>query len=197
MIYPTLVHMAQPWAMREMLVDGQGNFGSVEGDPPAAMRYTEARMTHLGAALMNDMDKDTVDFVPNYDERLTEPTVFPAAFPNLLVNGGTGIAVGMATNIPPHNLGEIVDGICAQIDNPDITVEGLMKYRERTGFPDRLRDSAASTGSRIISDRPRQHEGARQGRRGGIKGRPRADRHHGDSLQRESRGAGRAHRRSS
>src|SRR5208282_3562751 len=121
-------HMAQPWAMRERLVDGQGNFGSVEGDPPAAMRYTEARMTHLGAALMEDMDQDTVDFVPNYDETRTEPTVFPAAFPNLLVNGGTGIAVGMATNIPPHNLGEIIDGICAQIDDPNISVKGLMKF---------------------------------------------------------------------
>src|SRR6266852_5724659 len=105
-IYPTLVHMAQSWAMREMLIDGQGNFGSVEGDPPAAMRYTEARLTHLGAALMEDMESDTVDFVPNYDETKEEPTVFPAAFPNLLVNGGTGIAVGMATNIPPHNLTE-------------------------------------------------------------------------------------------
>jgi DNA gyrase subunit A len=134
-IYPTLVHMAQPWAMRETLVDGQGNFGSVEGDPPAAMRYTEARMTHLGAALMNDMEKDTVDFVPNYDETRTEPTVFPAAFPNLLVNGGTGIAVGMATNIPPHNLGEVIDGICAQIDDPDIDVEGLMKYVKGPDFP--------------------------------------------------------------
>src|SRR5204862_7846363 len=102
-IYPPLVHMAQPWAMRERLVDGQRNFGPVEGGPPAAMRYTEARMTHLGAALMTDMEKDTVDFIPNYDETRTEPTVFPAAFPNLLVNGGTGIAVGMATNIPPHN----------------------------------------------------------------------------------------------
>jgi DNA gyrase subunit A len=110
-IYPTLVHMAQPWAMRERLVDGKGNFGSIENDPPAAMRYTEARLTHLGAALMEDMDKDTVNFVPNYDERMTEPTVFPAAFPNLLVNGGTGIAVGMATNMPPHNLGEVIDGI--------------------------------------------------------------------------------------
>ena len=134
-IYPTLVHMAQPWAMREPLVDGQGNFGSVEGDPPAAMRYTEARMTHLGAALMVDMDKDTVDFVPNYDETRTEPTVFPAAFPNLLVNGGTGIAVGMATNIPPHNLVEVIDGICAQIDDPDITLEGLMKYVKGPDFP--------------------------------------------------------------
>ena len=134
-IYPTLVHMAQPWAMRERLVDGQGNFGSVEGDPPAAMRYTEARMTHLGAALMIDMDKDTVDFVPNYDETKTEPTVFPAAFPNLLVNGGTGIAVGMATNMAPHNLGEIIDGICAQIDNPDITIAELMKHIKGPDFP--------------------------------------------------------------
>ncbi len=134
-IYPTLVHMAQPWAMREPLVGGQGNFGSIEGDPPAAMRYTEARMTHLGAALMTDMEKDTVDFVPNYDETRTEPTVFPAAFPNLLVNGGTGIAVGMATNIAPHNLGEVIDGICAQIDNPDITLDELMKHVKGPDFP--------------------------------------------------------------
>src|SRR6188474_1857745 len=134
-IYPTLVHMAQPWAIRERLVDGQGNFGSVEGDPPAAMRYTEARMTHLGAALMTDMEKDTVDFVPNYDETRTEPTVFPAAFPNLLVNGGTGIAVGMATNIPPHNLSECIDGICAQIDDPDITLDGLMVHVKGPDFP--------------------------------------------------------------
>ena len=134
-IYPTLVHMAQPWAMREKLVDGKGNFGSVENDPPAAMRYTEARLTHLGALLMSDMDKDTVDFVPNYDERLTEPTVFPAAFPNLLVNGGTGIAVGMATNMPPHNLGEVIDGICAQIDKPGITITELMKFIKGPDFP--------------------------------------------------------------
>ncbi|HEU5125977.1 MAG TPA: DNA gyrase subunit A [Verrucomicrobiae bacterium] len=134
-IYPTLVHMAQPWAMREKLVDGKGNFGSIENDPPAAMRYTEARLTHLGAALMQDMDRDTVDFVPNYDERMTEPTVFPAAFPNLLVNGGTGIAVGMATNMPPHNLGEVIDGICAQIDNPGITTAQLMKFIKGPDFP--------------------------------------------------------------
>jgi len=134
-IYPTLVHMAQTWAMRERLVDGQGNFGSVEGDPPAAMRYTEARMTHLGAALMTDMEKDTVDFVPNYDETRTEPKVFPAAFPNLLVNGGTGIAVGMATNIPPHNLVEVIDGICVQIDDPDITLDELMKQVKGPDFP--------------------------------------------------------------
>ncbi len=134
-IYPTLVHMAQPWAMRETLIQGQGNFGSVEGDPPASMRYTEARLEHLGAALMTDMDKDTVDFVPNYDDTRTEPTVFPSAFPNLLVNGGTGIAVGMATNIPPHNLGEVIDSICAQIDDPDITLDGLMEFVKGADFP--------------------------------------------------------------
>ena len=144
-VYPTLVHMAQPWAMRERLVDGQGNFGSVEGDPPAAMRYTEARMTHLGAALMTDMDKETVDWVPNYDETREEPTVFPAAFPNLLVNGGTGIAVGMATNMAPHNLGEVIDGICAQIDNPEITIPELMKHIKGPDFP---------TGSTICGREP-------------------------------------------
>src|SRR5690349_14819746 len=134
-IYPTLVHMAQPWAMRERLVDGQGNFGSVEADPPAAMRYTEARLTHLGAVLMVDMDKATVDFVPTYDEEHEEPLVLPAAFPNLLVNGGTGIAVGMATNMPPHNLGEIIDGVCAQIDQPRISNAQLMKFIKGPDFP--------------------------------------------------------------
>src|SRR3954464_10111924 len=134
-IYPTLVHMAQHWAMREKLVDGKGNFGSIENDPPAAMRYTEARLTQLGASLMMDMEKDTVDFVPNYDERLTEPTVLPAAFPNLLVNGGTGIAVGMATNMAPHNLGEVIDGICSQIDNPEITIPELMQHIKGPDFP--------------------------------------------------------------
>ena len=134
-IYPTLVHMAQPWAMRERLVEGQGNFGSVEGDPPASMRYTEARLAPLGAVLMEDMEKETVDFVPNYDETRTEPTVFPAAFPNLLVNGGTGIAVGMATNMAPHNLGEIIDGVCAQIDHPEITLKELMQHIKGPDFP--------------------------------------------------------------
>jgi DNA gyrase subunit A len=134
-IYPTLVHMAQPWAMRERLVDGQGNFGSMDGDPPASMRYTEARLTHLGAILMEDMERDTVDFVPNYDETTEEPTVFPAAFPNLLVNGGTGIAVGMATNIPPHNLGEIVDAICELIDNPEISIDRLLELIKGPDFP--------------------------------------------------------------
>ena len=134
-VYSTLVHMAQPWAMRERFVDGQGNFGSVEGDPPAAMRYTEARLTHLGAVLMQDMDQETVDFAPNYDESMHEPVVFPAAFPNLIVNGGTGIAVGMATNMAPHNLGETIDAVCAQIDNPNITIPQLMRFMKGPDFP--------------------------------------------------------------
>ena len=177
-IYPTLVHMAQPWAMRERLVDGQGNFGSVEGDPPAAMRYTEARMTHLGAALMTDMDKDTVDFVPNYDETRTEPTVFPAAFPNLLVNGGTGIAVGMATNIPPHNLSEVIDGICAQIDDPDIDARRTDEARERAGLSHRLCHLRRGGNQTISRDWPRQYEGARQSRHRGAQRRQGANRHH-------------------
>ena len=113
---------------------------------------------------MEDMDKDTVDFVPNYDERLTEPTVLPAAFPNLLVNGGTGIAVGMATNLPPHNLGEVIDGICAQIDNPDITIPELMQHIKGPGFPDRLRDPRHRGHRGILPHRPRLHARARQGR---------------------------------
>jgi len=134
-IYPTLVHMAQRWAMRERLVEGQGNFGSVEGDPPAAMRYTEARLAPLGAALMDNILQETVDFVPNYDGRLTEPIVFPAAFPNLLVNGSMGIAVGMATSIPPHNLGEAIEATCAMIENPDITIDEFSTYIRGPDFP--------------------------------------------------------------
>src|SRR5688500_875577 len=115
--YDTLVRLAQDFNMRQTLVDGQGNFGSVDGDPPAAYRYTEARLEALAESLMEDLDKNTVDFVPNFDETTTEPTVFPATYPNLLVNGSTGIAVGMATNIPPHNLGEVVDGVIWIIEN--------------------------------------------------------------------------------
>jgi DNA gyrase subunit A len=134
-IYSTLVNMGQPWSMRDMLVDGQGNFGSVEGDAAASMRYTEARLHHLGMAMMEDLDKDTVDFQPNYDGSQEEPSVLPSAFPNFLVNGGTGIAVGMATNLAPHNLGEVIDGICAQIDNPEITLSGLMQHIKGPDFP--------------------------------------------------------------
>ncbi len=134
-IYSTLVNMGQPWSMRDMLVDGQGNFGSVEGDGAASMRYTEARLHQLGMAMMEDLDKDTVDFQPNYDGSQDEPTVLPSAFPNFLVNGGTGIAVGMATNLAPHNLGEVIDGICAQIDKPDISLPELMQYIKGPDFP--------------------------------------------------------------
>lgn len=133
-IYPTLVNMAQPWTMREILVDGQGNFGSVEGDAPAAMRYTEARLTHMGSAMMDDIDKETVDTSTTYDERNQEPVVLPASIPNLLVNGGTGIAVGMATNIPSHNLGEVIDGVCARIDNPQLTIDELKAYIKGPDF---------------------------------------------------------------
>ena len=133
-IYTTLVNMAQPWTMREILIDGQGNFGSVEGDAAAAMRYTEARLTHLGSSMLTDLEKDTVDMQPTYDETRDEPVVLPASIPNLLVNGGTGIAVGMATNIPAHNLGEVIDGVCARIDNPRMTIEELKQYIKGPDF---------------------------------------------------------------
>ena len=125
-IYGTLVRLAQPWAMRYPLVDGQGNFGSLDGDEPAAMRYTEARLMKLAEEMLSDIDKNTVDFQPNFDETLKEPVVLPARVPNLLVNGSSGIAVGMATNMAPHNLSETIDAIVAYIRNPQITIEELM-----------------------------------------------------------------------
>ncbi len=134
-IYDTLVRMAQPFSLRYPLVDGQGNFGSVDGDPAAAMRYSEARLSRMATELLRDIDADTVDFEPNYDESRRQPTVLPSRFPNLLVNGSSGIAVGMATNIPPHHLGETVDAVIAMIENPDIDVEGLMKHLKGPDFP--------------------------------------------------------------
>ncbi|ADI38371.1 DNA gyrase subunit A [Waddlia chondrophila 2032/99] len=134
-IYPTLVRMAQPWMMRYRLVDGQGNFGSVDGDPPAAMRYTEARLTHASIQLMDDLDKNTVDMVPNYDETRSEPTVFPAKFPNLLCNGSSGIAVGMATNIPPHNLKELINATKLVLDNPNTSIQEIMQVMPAPDFP--------------------------------------------------------------
>ncbi len=134
-IYPTLVRMAQEWIMRYSLVNGQGNFGSVDGDPPAAMRYTEARLTGPSMALMDDLDKETVDYVPNYDETKKEPVVFPSKFPNLLANGSTGIAVGMATNIPPHNLTELIDATILIINNPDTTIDEIMDVMPGPDFP--------------------------------------------------------------
>ena len=134
-VYGALVRMGQEWNMRYKLIDGQGNFGSVDGDSPAAMRYTECRLSKMGEHIMDDLEKETVDMVNNFDDTLTEPSVMPTKVPNLLVNGGNGIAVGMATNMPTHNLGEVIDGCCAYIDNPEIDVEGLMQYIPAPDFP--------------------------------------------------------------
>ena len=134
-IYDSMVRMAQDFSLRLMLVDGQGNFGSMDGDPPAAMRYTEARLQKAAETLLEDIDKDTVDFHPNYDESTLEPDVLPARFPNLLVNGTGGIAVGMATNIPPHNLGEIIEGCLALINEPDLGLDSLVQIIPGPDFP--------------------------------------------------------------
>ncbi|MGN1235052.1 MAG: DNA gyrase subunit A, partial [Christensenellaceae bacterium] len=134
-IYDALVRLAQDFSINFPLVDGHGNFGSVDGDPPAAMRYTEARLAKLAAEMLRDLDKETVDFLPNFDGMEMEPTVLPSRFPNLLVNGSDGIAVGMATNIPPHNLAEVIGGTIALIENPDITIDELMTYVPAPDFP--------------------------------------------------------------
>ena len=134
-VYDAMVRLAQSFSTRYILVDGHGNFGTVDGDPPAAYRYTESRMSKISLEMLTDIDKDTVDFTGNYDDRLKEPTVLPARFPNLLVNGSTGIAVGMATNIPPHNLGEVIDGMCCVIDNPDCSLDDIMQYIKGPDFP--------------------------------------------------------------
>ncbi len=134
-VYDTMVRMVQDFSLRYPLVDGQGNFGSVDGDSPAAMRYTEARLARISEEMLRDLDKNTVDFAPNFDDSLQEPTVLPSYLPNLLINGSSGIAVGMATNIPPHNLTEVIDGLIALIKKPDLTVEKLMKYVTAPDFP--------------------------------------------------------------
>ncbi|MBQ5995623.1 MAG: DNA gyrase subunit A [Clostridia bacterium] len=136
-VYDAMVRLAQTFSMRYILVDGHGNFGSIDGDPPAAYRYTESRMSKIALEMLTNIDKDTVDFTTNYDDRLKEPTVLPSRYPNLLVNGSTGIAVGMATNIPPHNMGEVIDGICTLIDNPDASLEELMEHIKGPDFPTR------------------------------------------------------------
>ena len=134
-VYDTIVRMAQPFSLRYTLIDGQGNFGSIDGDNAAAMRYTEIRMQRMAHDLLIDLDKETVDFVPNYDGTEHMPSVLPTRVPNLLVNGSSGIAVGMATNIPPHNLGEVVDGCLAMIDNPEIDIDGLMQFIQGPDLP--------------------------------------------------------------
>ena len=194
--YDTLVRLAQDFNMRYTLVDGQGNFGSVDGDPPAAYRYTEARLESLAEAMMADLDKDTVDFRPNFDETTEEPIVFPTPFPNLLVNGSTGIAVGMATSIPPHNMREVIDGVLAVIERRTAPVEERLPrpaaVRAGTGLSDRRHDR-----------RPRRasHKAYMEGRGGvvvrgkaSVRGaearrRPRVDRHHRDSRIRSTRRA--------
>ena len=163
-VYEALVRMVQEFSLRYPLVDGQGNFGSIDGDPPAAMRYTEARLSRIAHELLADIEKDTVDFIPNFDESLQEPTVLPTKVPNLLINGSSGIAVGMATNIPPHNLGEIVDGLVLLIDNPDTSIEDLMKVIPGPDFPtagfiygrNGIRE-AYTTGRGIITLRAKAH----------------------------------------
>ena len=163
-VYEALVRMVQEFSLRYPLVDGQGNFGSIDGDPPAAMRYTEARLSRIAHELLADIEKDTVDFLPNFDESLQEPTVLPTKVPNLLINGSSGIAVGMATNIPPHNLGEIVDGLVLLIDNPDTSIEDLMKVIPGPDFPtagyiygrNGIRE-AYTTGRGIITLRAKAH----------------------------------------
>ena len=167
-IYDALVRLAQPFSMRYPLVDGQGYFGSVDGDSAAAMRYTECRLSRIATEMLRDIDADTIDFVPNYDESRREPSVLPARFPNLLVNGSSGIAVGMATNIPPHNLGEVVDAILAMIDDPEIDVERLARHIKGPDFPtggvivgrSGIRDAYRSGRGRIVVRGPRAHRGA-------------------------------------
>ena len=134
-VYDALVRLAQDFSMRYPLVDGHGNFGSVDGDPPAAYRYTESRMSKMSLSMLTDIEKETVDFTGNYDDRLQEPTVLPSRFPNLLCNGSTGIAVGMATNIPPHNLGEVIDAVNLLIDNPDAGLDEIMQHIKGPDFP--------------------------------------------------------------
>ena len=151
-----MVRLAQDFSLRYPLVDGQGNFGSVDGDPPAAYRYTEARMSKMACEMLTDIEKDTIDWDPNFDETKKEPHVLPSRFPNLLVNGSQGIAVGMATNIPPHNLREIVNGMVALMDDPEIDLAGLMEYVKGPGLPDRRHHYGPQRHPRRLCDRPRQ-----------------------------------------
>ena len=189
------MRLAQTFSMRYPLVDGQGNFGSVDGDAPAAERYTEARLTEFAEEMLRDMEKDTVNMRPNYDESREEPVVLPSAVPNLLVNGSSGIAVGMATNVPPHNLREIVDAIHHVIDQPDCPIEDLLRIVQGPGLPDRRRDLRPPGNRRLLHDRPRSHHRplARDGR--GDQEGPPGDHRDRDSLHDQQGGAPREDRR--
>ena len=194
--YDALVRLAQDFAMRYTLIDGQGNFGSVDGDPPAAYRYTECRMEKIGGELLADIDKETVDFQPNYDDKETEPTVLPARFPNLLVNGAAGIAVGMATNIPPHNLKEVIDATIALIKKPDITTDELIEIVPGPGLPDRRLHLRAQRHPPRLRDRPRRDPDARpHHHRGAPEDRAQVDRRDRDPLPGQQGQADREDRR--
>src|SRR5262252_10101678 len=174
-VYPSLVRMAQDFSLRYPLIDGQGNFGSIDGDPPAAMRYTEARMTRIGEEMLRDITKNTVDYAQNYDGTREEPVVLPSAIPNLLVNGSSGIAVGMATNIPPHNLAEVVDALILQLERPECTLQELLQYLPGPDFPTGgtihgragIRE-AYTTGRGIITLRAKAHVEKMRGGREAI-----------------------------
>ncbi len=188
-IYDALVRMAQDFSMRLPLIDGQGNFGSMDGDAPAAMRYTEARLAQAADALLADIDKDTVDFRPNYDETTREPTVLPAQFPNLLVNGAGGIAVGMATNIPPHNLGEVIDACIALVDDPELELGAPARAGAGAGFPDRRHHPRPVRHPPGLPHRARQPAAAlAHPHRGDPEG-PRRDHRDRDPLSRSTRRA--------
>ena len=163
-VYDALVRMAQDFSLRYPLIDGQGNFGSVDGDPPAAYRYTEARLSRIDTALLEDLDKETVDFRPNFDDRKVEPEVLPTRVPNLLINGSSGIAVGMATNIPPHNLTEIVDATILLVQKPDTHLSEIIEHGAGPGFPDRRIHSGPPRHSGLLHQGPRYAQAARQGR---------------------------------
>jgi DNA gyrase subunit A len=189
-VYDALVRMVQDFSLRYPLVDGQGNFGSVDGDPAAAYRYTEARLTRVAVEMLADIDKNTVDFVPNFDDRLEEPSVLPSGLPNLLVNGSSGIAVGMATNIPPHNLREVAKAVEAMIDNPELSVEQIRGIVSGPDFP-----TGAFIYGRLHRDRPRQDRDARsRGDRRERQGNEVADRHHRAPVPSEQGAPRRGHR---
>lgn len=181
-IYGTVVRMAQWWSLRHTLIDGHGNFGSIDGDGPAAMRYTEVRLAQLGEEMLRDIDEDTVDFQPNYDNTRKEPLVLPTRFPNILVNGASGIAVGMATNMPTHNLTESINACIALIDNPDMEISDLMQHHTGPRLPHRRHHLRLRRRARSIRDRSWTHSNPRQGRNR-AKGRARAHRRHGDTLR--------------
>ena len=190
-IYDTLVRMAQPWSLRYPLVDGQGNFGSPGNDPPAAMRYTEARLTPLAMEMLREIDEETVDFIPNYDGRVQEPTVLPSRFPNLLANGSGGIAVGMATNMPPHNLRELAEAVFWCLDNFEADEEATLGSGHRTGqgagLPHLRSDRRVARHPRRLHDGPRVDPHARRGRGRGRQQGPHAARHHRAALSGQPR----------